>query len=65
MTQDNQLTPYEQSLIAYLLNPLPVRRYDIDDRDRYEERELQCDMCERDYDHNGEIDRDRFNSERD
>lgn len=64
----NTLTNYEHLYIAaqFGINSR-LKDMDIDDRDRYEERELNCDMCSRDeyYDNDGEIDRDRFASERD
>lgn len=65
---ENTLTNYEH-LYIYAQFGVNSRLddMDIDDRDRYEERELNCDMCSRDdyYDNDGEIDRDRFASERD
>lgn len=64
---ENTLTDFKHLYIAaqFGVNSRTATM-DIDDRDRYEERELQCDMCSRDdyYDNDSEIDRDRFSSEK-
>lgn len=70
MPNTNDLTAFDSLYIqAQFFTPMRsrVEDMDIDDMDRYEERELNCDMCARDedYDNDGEIDRDRFSIERD
>ena len=62
---ENTLTNYEHLCIAaqFGVNSRTATM-DIDDRDRYEERELNCDMCSRDdyeLSHNDEIERDLRN----
>lgn len=70
MPNTNDLTAFDRLYIqAQFFTPMRSRLsdMDIDDRDRYEDRELNCDMCSRDeeYHHDYEVDKDRFASERD